>query len=150
MAIVLFEFNGVKYSGYRDVAEKNKDVNRHSLEINAGKAHVKQGGNEINFRYKGHAVRVVYREKNSAVWPGAVDNYTIPIKKAVEKTKAFKRPGVLVTDLQPLDQSIAAFETIRSEVRELQKAQIRTAARLKKLENESFALRKAMAEMACE
>jgi hypothetical protein len=144
MAIAMLEFDGVKYSGYREIAEKNKDVNRHSLEINAGKAHVKQGGSEINFRYKGHAVRIVYQGKNSAVWPVVVDNYTIPMKKAVEKVESVIGGKTVPASMQEMAERELS---LHAEVWELQKAQIRTASRLKKLENESFALRKIIAEI---
>jgi len=144
MAIARLEFDGVEYSGYREIAEKNKDVNRHSLEINAGKAHAKQGGSEINFRYKGHAVRIVYRGRSSAVWPIGVDNCTAPLKKAIETAKKIKAPFEGRAELAPTDSELAV---LRSRVCELEKAQIRTAARLKAVENANFALRKIVAEI---
>jgi hypothetical protein len=133
MAIALLEIDGAPYLGYCDAAKKLKNINEHSFQISASKAHVKQGGSEINFRYKGHAVRIVYGEKKAGVYVNGT-----------------KRPEALVEKMQPLDSSRVVVDPLRARVCELEKAQIRTAARLKALEAGNFALRKIVAEMVGE
>jgi len=133
-------FDGKSYGSFSELVGKNTWINFRSI-VNRAYAFkgttLAKGENQASFNYKGRKVVVVFDNVDDRCrkTPPA------PVKKVVKAPRQKARPQKAPQITKSSIAEGAEFASLKATVRELQKSQIRNAARFKILEAENFAMK---------